>query len=220
VAENASKNEFDPFYGHFDISDATRRPREFRPTMQRPVPSLRCTGVIRSGPKQGEQCPNWAVLGTHVCLSHGAQVPNVRKKAEAVLEAARMRLIGNVDAAIDTLEALLDPSTADHVRLKASTEILDRVGVRGGMEVNHTGEVTVSAADEVRKRLEALAGRVGADADDSVVDAEVVESLPEPLEALETRATTVAPSPRALGASGGPPARSASRPARTRGRVR
>jgi hypothetical protein len=73
------------------------------------------------------------------------------------------------------------------VRLKATTEILDRAGVRGGMDINLDVEVTDgrSPAQIVQERLLALAEGaartqrlldvLGDDSGEQVQDAEVVE---------------------------------------------
>lgn len=162
---------------------------------QNPVKVIQCTAIARS---TGKRCGRFSVRGTNVCIKHGASFPTVRAKAEAVTEAARMRLLDMADQAIDVIEDLSLNSTADQVRLKASTEILDRAGIRGGMEIDFGGEVThtlETAADRTRKQLEATsnrlaearrlaeekAGAVLADADGSdaldgdVIDAEIIE---------------------------------------------
>ncbi len=81
---------------------------------------------------------------------------NVNKYAASIIEAARLRLIDSADDALEVLLQLSQPGTGEAIRLKAATEVLDRAGIRGGFEVEITGEVTVSSADEIRKRLTEL----------------------------------------------------------------
>jgi hypothetical protein len=80
-----------------------------------------------------------------------------RKPGEDV-ERARAKLTQAAPYAVDVLEELMETATSEPVRLKASTEILDRAGVRGGIEFDARLEVTDgrSAADIVNERLERL----------------------------------------------------------------
>jgi tRNA A37 N6-isopentenylltransferase MiaA len=148
---------------------------------QNPVKVIRCTEIARS---TGKQCGRWALRGTNVCQKHGGSLPHVKEHAAAVVEAARLRLIGMSDQAIDVIEDLSLNATAEQVRLKASTEILDRAGVRAGVEVDFSGQVDLTvetAADRTRRHLEetarrmAEARRIQEAADEDVVDAEIVE---------------------------------------------
>lgn len=83
--------------------------------------------------------------------------------------------------AVDVLEELMETATSEPVRLKASSEILDRAGVRGGMDIGLDIEVTDarSPAQIVMERLARLsegAQRVNELlADTDITDAEVVE---------------------------------------------
>jgi hypothetical protein len=97
--------------------------------------------------------------------------------------------------AVDKLEELMEYAESEPVKLKAATEILDRAGVRGGIEVDTTVNLDVrSAAELIAERLDRLAkgaivtaavlSQDGVD----IVDAEVVE---EPVtDRLETRSTS------------------------------
>jgi hypothetical protein len=116
---------------------------------------------------------------------------NVNKYREAVIEAAKLRLLDMSEEALDTIWQLAQPGTGEAIRLKAATEVLDRAGIRGGFELSVEGEVTVSATDEIRKRLAGL--KEGADevrkmqaeqlakvenSDGDVIDAEFYEEDP------------------------------------------
>lgn len=131
----------------------------FHPTMARPFPSMQCVGVVRSGPRSGQRCANRAVYGATVCLSHGAQLPVVRQKAERIVEAARLALVGSAGDAVDWIIDLGQNSTSDAVRLKAATEILDRSGVRGGYEVDVQVEQRQDPAEVLRERIQTLRKR-------------------------------------------------------------
>lgn len=111
-----------------------------------------------------------------------------RRPGEDV-ERARAKLTQAAPYAVDVLEDLMLSATSEPVKLKASTEILDRAGVRGGVEFDARLEVSDSRApaDIVAERLQRLAGgavelaarlagaghQVPSDAD--IADAEVVE---------------------------------------------
>lgn len=90
-----------------------------------------------------------------LCRVH---LKSVRKAGEDV-ERARMKLTQAAPYAVDVLEELMETAESEPVRLKASTEILDRAGVRGGQDFTVDVEVndTRSAAQVVMERLARLA---------------------------------------------------------------
>jgi hypothetical protein len=161
-------------------------PLGWKPTATEPVPVVRCVQIKRDG----DRCKNWSLRGYTKCRKHAGpgyamKDGNVQKYAEAVIEAARLRLIDSSDMALDTLIELAQPGTSEGIRLKAATEVLDRSGIRGGFEVKVDQQVTVNAADEIQARLAKL--KAGADAvqrmkdaaasedDEEILDGEVVE---------------------------------------------
>ncbi len=138
--------------------------------------------------RDGERCKNWSLRGYTKCRKHAGpgvmKDGNVAKYAEAVIEAARLRLVDSSDMALDTLIELAQPGTSEGIRLKASTEVLDRAGIRGGFEVKVEGEVTVNASEEVAKRLAKLSEGAAAvkrmreeasTGEADIVDGEVIE---------------------------------------------
>ena len=151
-------------------------PVGWKPTAAEPVPVIRCTKIK----KDSERCKRWSLRGTNVCMAHGAQLPNVRDHAQAVVEAARMRIVGLADDAVDTLEELLEPGTQAQVRLKAATELLDRAGIKGAPDLAITVEHTMSAADTIAEKLKGMAARIA--------KAEEPEDLGEILDAEEPTA--------------------------------
>lgn len=133
------------------LADADRPevPIGWKPSRSEPLSVVRCT-VIK---KDGERCKRWSIRGLTVCLTHGGRLPLPREHAAAVIHAARMRLIDDTDMAVDTLEALMEPGTAEGIRLKASTEVLDRAGIRGGFEVDVAVEAVENPAQRLAERL-------------------------------------------------------------------
>jgi hypothetical protein len=129
----------------------------------------------------GVRCMLWAsgrVKDDGLCRIH---LKTVRKPGEDV-ERARRKLIQAAPFAVDVLEELMENAESEPVRLKASTEILDRAGVRGGTELSVDVEVNDARPPHiiVAERLQRLAsGAAGIAASlaekNNIVDAEVVE---------------------------------------------
>lgn len=111
-------------------------PKGWKPTLDKPMPVVRCTGTVRNGDRAGERCGRWSIMGHDKCMVHGASFPNVQAAAAKRVEAAKLRLIEDADLAVDTLFELLQGTTADNVKLGAAKEILDRAGIKGTLEVN------------------------------------------------------------------------------------
>lgn len=143
-------------------------PDGWKPSANRPVPALRCTYER----DDGSRCKNFGVRGTgfngtrSMCFLHGGSLPAVKAKAEATVLMAKMRLIQNTGMALDTLFELTKPGTAANIRLKASTEILDRAGVKGGADLTVDVVHSVSAADTIRDKMKTLTDRARAKEDD------------------------------------------------------
>lgn len=134
-------------------------PLGWKPTADKPVPVVRCV-VIK---KDGNRCGKWSLRGHTKCMSHlgtaARNFPSIREHMDAVIESARMRLLDDSDVAIDTLEDLLQPGTSEGIRLKAATEVLDRIGVRGGFEVDVEVQHTEDPAQVLAQRLKVLRER-------------------------------------------------------------
>jgi hypothetical protein len=83
----------------------------------------------------------------------------IQRKPGEDVERARAKLTQAAPYAVDVLEDLMENAASEPVRLKASTEILDRAGVRGGVEFDARLEVTDgrSPAQIVAERLNRLA---------------------------------------------------------------
>jgi hypothetical protein len=118
---------------------------------------------------------------------------SIQRKPGEDVERARAKLTQAAPYAVDVLEELMETAASEPVRLKASTEILDRAGVRGGVEfdakitLNDARDPATIVAERL-SRLAAGAAQVAAvleqagikpviDQDDSdVQDAEIEES--------------------------------------------
>ena len=136
----------------------------------------------------GLRCMLWASgrpKDDGLCRIH---LKTQRKPGEDI-ERARRKLVQAAPYAVDKLEELMENAESEPVRLKASTEILDRAGLRAGMDINLDVEVTDARvpADIVAERLARLAEGAqrtqrllaeidGAEPREDVVDAEVVET--------------------------------------------
>jgi len=145
-------------------------PGRWKPTLAEPIPVLQCTALK----KNGERCKRWSIRGASVCISHGGKIPAVQKKAAAMVESARMRLMDLTDDAVDVLEELTRVGTADAIRLKAATEILDRAGVKGGMDVNVEVEHKFDPAAEIADRLKQIADRARGGTQEDVMELEAI----------------------------------------------
>jgi hypothetical protein len=148
--------------------------------------------IIKS---DGIRCMLWhsgRVKDDGLCRVH---LKTQRKPGEDI-ERARRKIIQAAPYAVDVLEDLMENAESEPVRLKASTEILDRAGIRGGQDLNIDIEITESrpAAQIVAERLarlqegaQAVAARLEALTSEQteIVDAEVVEDLPDSTEVTE-----------------------------------
>lgn len=80
----------------------------------------------------------------------------IAKRTTEDIQKARDRLSQAAPYAVDQLETLMTEAISEQVRLKASTEILDRAGIRGGTEITATIEHTEARAprDIINERLD------------------------------------------------------------------
>ena len=83
---------------------------------------------------------------------------SVKHKTSDDIERARAKLVQAAPYAVDMLEDLMENAESEPVKLKAATEILDRAGVRGGIEIDSTVNLDVRpAANIIAERLNRLA---------------------------------------------------------------
>lgn len=142
--------------------------------------------------EDGIRCMLWSSgrsADDGLCRIHLGSVS--RKPGEDV-ERARAKLTQAAPYAVDVLEDLMENAQSEPVKLKASTEILDRAGVRGGVEFDARIEVAdgrppaqivaerlqrlATGAIEVAARLAEAGVQVdNNDAQSDIQDAEIVE---------------------------------------------
>jgi hypothetical protein len=117
---------------------------------------------------------------------------STQHKTSDDIERARAKLVQAAPYAVDMLEDLMENAESEPVKLKAATEILDRAGVRGGVEIDTNVNIDVRpAASVIAERLDRLAqGAIQTAAklaqaglivepDKDIIDAEVVEDKRE-----------------------------------------
>lgn len=161
------------------------------PTARRAPKGLphRCR-MIKS---DGIRCLLWAsgrVKDDGLCRIH---LKTQRKPGEDI-ERARRKIMQAAPYAVDVLEELMETAESEPVRLKASTEILDRAGIRGGQDITVDVEVTDSrpAAQVVAERLARLAeGAISLQNRMSELEAASQETEPEDIEDAEVIETEV-----------------------------
>jgi len=143
---------------------------------------VRCRAVK----DDGIRCMLWSSgrpKDDSLCRIH---LGSIQRKPGEDVERARAKLTQAAPYAVDVLEDLMENATSEPVRLKASTEILDRAGVRGGVEFDARIDVTDgrSPAQVVLERLERLAA--GANAVSAAL-----AGTPEAIEATSTETVEV-----------------------------
>lgn len=100
------------------------------------------------------------------------------KDNTALIVKARNRLMSMTPNIVDELEKLAYSADGEPTRLKAMTEILDRAGVRGGVEIDVAGQIeVVPAAETVRERLKKLQAPAPAP-EPEILEATVIEEPP------------------------------------------
>ena len=133
----------------------------------------------------GIRCMLWSsgrIKDDGLCRVH---LRTIRKPGEDV-ERARLKLMQAAPYAVDVLEELMETAESEPVRLKASTEILDRAGVRGGQDFNIGVEVTDArpaatvVAERLAKLAEIAASVQAAYPETDITDAEVVDEPGDP----------------------------------------
>ena len=158
------------------------------PSPKRKPPTLphRCNAIK----EDGIRCQLWTsgrLQDDGLCRIH---LGSLKRRPGDDIERARAKLTQAAPYAVDVLETMMEFAESEPVKLKAATEILDRAGVRGGIELDTNVNIDVRpAASVIAERLqrlainasEAAAKLVDAgivistdDADPNVIDVEVV----------------------------------------------
>jgi hypothetical protein len=160
-----------PFVARNPKEQGSIIPQGWRPTEMKPCPVIQCIQIK----KDGERCNRWSLRGYSKCFVHSGRgnFENVNNYIEAVKESARLRLVGNSDEAVTVLEQLMQPGTAEAVRLRAAAEVLDRAGIKGPVDVNVEVNVTENPANTLTERLSRLTQNLPQI--DNTIDAEIIE---------------------------------------------
>jgi hypothetical protein len=147
-------------------------------------PSLvEAPGRCKQIKSDGVRCSLWTAgrsTDMGYCRIH---LGSLTMSTAGAIEKARQRVAQSAPAAADVMEEMLH-ATSEVVRLNAAKELLDRAGVRGGVEVDVSGTVEHRPAGElVAERLRNLAesknrqiemeARVNGDSSD-ILDVEVL----------------------------------------------
>lgn len=134
------------------IREARKRDPNTKPAYE--GPPTRCK-YIKS---DGIRCMLWCtgrVTDDGLCRTHLGSKANAFSGA---VQKARQRAYQAAPAAINILEQMMESAESEQVKLKAATEILDRAGIRGGVELDAKVEISERPADDIiRERLARLA---------------------------------------------------------------
>lgn len=116
----------------------------------------RCTTMKADGTR----CWGWATGASEslgMCRVHSNRVNKKTQSGLSIMQAARNRLISATAGAVDILEDLANNAESETVRLGAVNSMLDRAGIRGGIEVEQKVDVTINeSAKLVQDRLDKL----------------------------------------------------------------
>ena len=106
----------------------------------------------------GIRCQLWTsgrVQDDGLCRIH---LGSVKRRPGDDIERARAKLTQAAPFAVDMLEQMMETAESEPVKLKAATEILDRAGIRGGVELDTNVNIDVRpAASVIAERLNRLA---------------------------------------------------------------
>jgi hypothetical protein len=140
----------------------------------------------------GIRCQLWTsgrLQDDGLCRIH---LRSIKHRPGDDIERARAKLTQAAPYAVDVLEDMMTNAESEPVKLKAATEILDRAGIRGGVELDTNVNIDVRpAASVIAERLNRLAinandaaaklaeAGITVQADKDIIDAEVVEEEKE-----------------------------------------
>jgi hypothetical protein len=135
----------------------------------------------------GIRCQLWTsgrLQDDGLCRVH---LRSIKHRPGDDIERARAKLTQAAPYAVDVLEDMMTNAESEPVKLKAATEILDRAGIRGGVELDTNVNIDVRpAASVIAERLNRLAinandaaaklaeAGITVQADKDIIDAEVV----------------------------------------------
>jgi hypothetical protein len=132
----------------------------------------RCKHVKRDGTRCWAWCFDRTSNGR--CRMH-APGAALAENMGVQLTAARVKIMQALPAMADQLEDLALHAASEQVKLKATTEMMDRAGLRGGAEIEISGQLTTTADPSIvlRERLDTLRERL--EPADETITVEVLE---------------------------------------------
>lgn len=130
----------------------------FRPAVAGPPSRCRARRI------DGHRCQNWMgglVDQDGLCKMHiGTKANSENNFGANVVQRARNRIMSAAMIAAEGLEELAQTATSEPVRLGAMKELLDRSGIRAGVDIEHNVNINVNSAEQVvRDRLAEIAKR-------------------------------------------------------------
>jgi hypothetical protein len=130
--------------------------------------------------RTGEPCGNAALKGQNVCRFHGGATKASKSRAHE-------RILGAADLGARQLIAFMTSTKVPYnVRLQAARDLLDRAGLAATAKL----DITAKWQDDIEAVMVVMEGGA-ADADEDVVDAELVDEEPSPVDG-RTRALPAA----------------------------
>ena len=136
-----------------EIAYVMREKEGWKPTVKHPLPRFRCTHVTN----KGHQCELTAPMGSFVCYRHGANMKDNVEKQNAAIAPARMRIAGLTSDAVNVIEDILtDMEVNPQVRLKAAQDVLDRSGLKAGVDVNIDVNHHIDVVADLRNSLQSM----------------------------------------------------------------
>lgn len=101
------------------------------------------------------------------------------RKPGGDIERARQKIVQSAPYAVEVLEELMQDAQSEAVRLKASTEVLDRAGVRGGIEVNVEVEnIGLQPHEIIAQRLESLRSAALHQIESTAIEVKIIDAEP------------------------------------------
>lgn len=150
----SSEEEYNPFSD--PSSPWYRESGSFVPTRRNPLPARKCTAKTR---KEKKPCGRWALAGSTVCYVHGGTLNNVKERAKAMQDVARLELMDSVPMALSTVYELAASKDTPHaVRLAASRDILDRNNIKGTNDININLNEGTAPSEKLFDKLASLRG--------------------------------------------------------------
>ena len=149
-----------------------REKEGWKPTLKKPLPRVQCMHVDNNN----KQCTLTAPMGSFVCYNHGAKMKDNLESQKKAIHDARMRITNMTGDALDVIQDLIeDMDVSPQVRLKAAQDVLDRAGLKAGVDVEVNINHRVDLVAELRNSLEGMVSEPLIESDE-VVEAEVIES--------------------------------------------